>query len=167
MAKELQGKGWVASWRPEALFEDNDRLLALGVAKAAAIVEREMKESLGKPGPTKTHATGTELEGGETVRPSRPGEPPRRREGILLSSVSSEKSNDSGTRRRVGTHLPYGLHLEFGTKRGLKPRPWLRPALKKKSDEMNEAIATTMAHGDRSTGNGLRVGNKRKASDTK
>ena len=126
----FQGKGFVGNWAPEKMVEATEQALACAAARGAVLVEREAKEALSRPGPTRTHTAGSSV-GGETVRASVPGEPPRKRLGILLNSVSSEPVNESKTIQRVGTHLPYGFFLEFGTKRGLKSRPWLRPTLKK------------------------------------
>lgn len=125
----FSGKGFVGNWSPEGLLDATEKALARAAAKGAALIEKEAKEAVSKPGPTRGHATGTSV-GGETVRPSAPGEPPRKRLGILRNSIGSEPVNKSKTIIRVGTNLPYGFYLEFGTKRGLKPRPWLRPALK-------------------------------------
>lgn len=58
--------------------------------------------------------------------PSSPGEPPHLQTGQLRMSVTYEVDTESNPMEgRVGTNLDYGKFLELGTKRGLKPRPWL------------------------------------------
>jgi hypothetical protein len=59
---------------------------------------------------------------------SRPGEPPRKQHGRLRASVTHEVDPNT-LEARVGTNYKVGMWLELGTKRGLKPRPWLRRAL--------------------------------------
>lgn len=66
------------------------------------------------------------------VTPSNPGEPPRKRTGFLAANVIYEL-NQKELKTRVGVlkNALYGLFLEFGTRRGLRPRPWLFATLKK------------------------------------
>jgi hypothetical protein len=58
---------------------------------------------------------------------SQPGEPPRKQTGRGRASVTYEVDQATAT-ARVGTNVDYMAHQERGTKRGLAPRPWLRPA---------------------------------------
>lgn len=74
------------------------------------------------------------------VERSKPGEPPRKQTGRLRASVQKEVDAESLT-ARVGTNVEYGRHLELGTKRGVKPRPWLRRALA----EMQTKVAQLLA----------------------
>lgn len=60
-------------------------------------------------------------------RRSKPGESPTRQQGLLGESIGASKAEN--LRAEIGTPLAYGFWLEFGTSRGLKERPWLRPAL--------------------------------------
>lgn len=69
------------------------------------------------------------VQGSPTDR-SHPGEPPRRQSGELQGSVYSQVDEESMS-AFVGTDDPVGLYQELGTKRGILPRPWLRPALAK------------------------------------
>lgn len=62
------------------------------------------------------------------IERSRPGEPPRKQTGRLRASVTHE-IDEKALVGRVGTNVEYGAALELGTRRGLAPRPWLRPAL--------------------------------------
>lgn len=127
----FSGKGYVGNWSPEGLIDATEKALARAAAKGAALIEKEAKEAVSKPGPTRGHATGTSV-GGEVIRPSLPGEPPRKRTGQnLRNRIGSEPANKSGTIWRVGTRgkNPVGFFLEFGTG-NMEPRPWLRPTLK-------------------------------------
>lgn len=67
------------------------------------------------------------VQGSPTDR-SHPGQPPRRQTGNLQASVFSQVDEESLS-AFVGTNVDYGEYLELGTKRGIAPRPWLRPAL--------------------------------------
>lgn len=71
---------------------------------------------------------------------STPGEPPRKQTGRLRDSVAHEVDASILT-ARVGTNVEYGKHLELGTKRGLKPRPWLRRALAETADRVLQLLA--------------------------
>lgn len=76
---------------------------------------------------------------GPVVR-SQPGQPPFKQTGTLRASVQQEidASTQSG---RVGTNLRYGLFLETGTRRGLAPRPWLRPAFEYVKTQIDAILA--------------------------
>lgn len=71
---------------------------------------------------------------------SKPGEPPRKQTGHLRRSVTYEVDRENLT-ARVGTNVTYGKYLELGTKRGLAPRPWLRPALARVAARVNELLS--------------------------
>ncbi len=136
----------IAFWRPEISGNPVKARLARAVQKAAAHLVGALKEELSKPGPTKTHPAGTSV-AGEEIRASKAGEPPRKRLGILRNSVDMESANPDGTVQRVGTPLDYGFFLEFGTKRGLEPRPWLRPVFKQERGRMQDIINQELKHG--------------------
>lgn len=70
---------------------------------------------------------------------SAPGEPPRKQTGRLRASVDVEVDDASMT-GRVGTNVKYGKDLELGTKRGIKPRPWLRRALAEEQTKVNDLL---------------------------
>lgn len=80
------------------------------------------------------------------VTHSKPGEPPRKQTGTLRRSVQAEVDERSLT-ARVGTNVEYGKHLELGTKRGIKPRPWLRRALAESLPKINAWLATLSVKG--------------------
>ncbi len=58
---------------------------------------------------------------------SQPGESWRKLSKRLRAWVTAEVDEES-LEARVGTNQKTGKHLELGTKRGVKPWPWLRPA---------------------------------------
>jgi hypothetical protein len=85
-----------------------------GLRKLAVAVETKAASLLG-------------VQGSPTDR-SHPGQPPRRQTGELQAGVFSEVDEESMS-AFVGTNVPHGIYMELGTKRGIAPRPWLRPAL--------------------------------------
>jgi len=60
-------------------------------------------------------------------RPSAPGQPPAVQTGRLRNSVVHQPATASTLVARAGTNLAYGKFLEFGTSRGIAPRPWVGP----------------------------------------
>lgn len=68
------------------------------------------------------------------VTVSKPGDPPNTDTGRLAQSIQFEFEN-GGLVGIVGTSLKYGAWLEFGTQH-IKPRPWLRPAVRKTQSEL-------------------------------
>ena len=63
--------------------------------------------------------------------PSLPFNSPRIDTGRLYASIGTEtrKISPDKIETRIGTDVFYGRYLETGTSR-MKPRPWLRPALR-------------------------------------
>ena len=55
--------------------------------------------------------------------PSAPGEFPKKVSGFLRRGVAYEVDTDR-LEARIGTNVPYGKHLEFGTA-NMEARPWL------------------------------------------
>ncbi|HYG70187.1 MAG TPA: hypothetical protein VD838_21100, partial [Anaeromyxobacteraceae bacterium] len=86
---------------------------------------------------------------GATYRASAPGEPPAIREGLYVSSWHGTPAVELGnavmaaafTNRRVGAHS-LGELLEYGTKRGLAPRPHVRPAMTKAKPKVKRILRT-------------------------
>jgi len=69
---------------------------------------------------------------------SAPGEPPAQQLGDLRRSIKKEVTQDAETITGfVGTNLPKGPMLEFGT-RHIAPRPWLRISFEKSLDKVKE-----------------------------
>lgn len=105
-----------------------------GVEMAAAFLVGGYKEDLSVPGPTPD---------APTVRPSKPGEPPRRREGQLRDHVFYEMD---GTTARVGTSLKKGYWLEWGTVE-MAARPWLRPGLARRAKQIKDIVVAYLRKG--------------------
>jgi len=62
--------------------------------------------------------------------PSAPGDPPGVDTGALRNSIMWEPVNRFT--RDVMDGVEYGIYLEFGTDRGMAPRPFMGPALKRR-----------------------------------
>lgn len=67
-----------------------------------------------------------------SVFASKPGDPPNSDTGRLINSIRFRKD---GNAYLVGTNVPYGSYLEFGTQ-DMAPRPWLSVALALAADRM-------------------------------
>lgn len=113
---------------------------ALGfITRAAIVVERRAKELLDIPGTAFSIAKGTKGKRLNDQVRSKPGEPPRKQTGQLRASITYEVDEKTQS-ARVGTNLQYGKALELGSKRGLKPRPFLRRALYEMQANVNELL---------------------------
>jgi hypothetical protein len=110
---ELDVRGAEAYVRAQAL---------IWVTQICLMTVRRAKELLSVAGTGKVKGKRT----GPVVH-SAPGEPPRKQTGRGRASVTYEVDAATLT-GRVGTNVDYMSHQERGTKRGIKPRPWLRPA---------------------------------------
>lgn len=90
---------------------------ALGIqAKAIKRIQRGTKSGriYQKYNPRRTHQA------------SAPGQSPATDTGRLVGSIQADKQ--TRFRWTVGTIVPYGRYLEFGTRR-IAERPWLRPSV--------------------------------------
>lgn len=127
------------NWNGDAAME-HVRGLAVGfITRAAIEVNRRAKELLSIPGTAVSIAKGQRGKRLDDQVRSAPGEPPRKQTGRLRGSVTYEVDEKTMS-ARVGTNLPYGKDLELGTKRGIKPRPWLRRALFEMQAKVNELL---------------------------
>jgi len=98
------------------------------VTRACMTVEKRAKELISIPGTSRER--------------SHAGEPPRRQTGRLRGSVTFETDSDSTSATgRVGTNVLYGKFLELGTKRGIRPRPWLRRAFDEMQTKINSLLS--------------------------
>lgn len=86
------------------------------------LVVRRAKELLSHPGTGKVKGSKT---GPVTHSPA--GQPPYKQTGRGRASVTYE-IDEQALSARVGTNVDYMKFQELGTKRGIKPRPWLRRA---------------------------------------
>lgn len=151
--RTFKGKGFAARFDFDRLIEENVAGAKKGLKQAADFLVKTIKQDLSKPGPLPKTLKGKRRErqerlieqSGETARASREGEPPRTRLGNLRASIDRE-SKDDGLTQRVGTSFKYGFWLEWGTVK-MKPRPWLRPALRNNLDKITELITNGMRGG--------------------
>lgn len=126
----------------EAVDHVRSRIVAR-LHRAAIVVKNRAKELLSVPGTGRGNGPARRGAGGRFVAMivrSKPGEPPRKQTGRLRASVAHEVDGASLT-ARVGTNVEYGRHLELGTKRGLRPRPWLRRALAEMQSRVLQLLA--------------------------
>lgn len=168
--------GWSQGASPERVLA----VLGLAAARRAALLraaitlQGEWKQILKRPGTGKmyggdvtfiTHngrvipvrgSADNPTRGGTHVA-SAPGEAPASDTGTLANSIAVVETNDGGV--RVGTHLRYGLALEFGvnisgSKVGphpaqnfrLEPRPHARPALRASRSDMTDSLKIGFAN---------------------
>ena len=82
--------------------------------------------------------------------PSMPYNPPAVDTGTLRRSITY-KVDEENLVGRVGSTLqnpPYGFYLEYGTTKNgkeiIKPRPWLRPAVKANYEEIKKLFASAV-----------------------
>ena len=77
--------------------------------------------------------------------PSAPGEAPRKRVGYLQRNVLFElNAKDKSARVGITVQAKYGAFLELGTKRGLKPRPFMLPTLTKLLPQLQALIRSEL-----------------------
>lgn len=74
-------------------------------------------------------------------RASAPGEAPAVDFGTLSQSIQAMMINTYTW--NVGTVLPYGRYLEYGTMR-IAPRPWLAPAIEANRDNFNRLLSAAL-----------------------
>lgn len=121
---------------PEARRRGRDAVVEFLTA-ACILITNEAKGLLSVPGTGRVKGRRVGA-GGH----SPPGEPPYKQTGRLRASVTYEVDKGS-LQARAGTNVDYGLYLELGTKRGIAPRPWLRPAMNNVRGKI-EALAARM-----------------------
>ena len=139
MAKDFELK-----WNGDAFFDSAVAVSVQTMEKAAILVEADVVDSFG----TGASRIGKENrkrrskgKRGLFHRPSAPGFPPNVDTGLLRSSIGHEVISRSGVIDGfvgVASMVKYGLYLELGTKdKVLLPRPFLRPALARNHDKIN------------------------------
>jgi HK97 gp10 family phage protein len=74
--------------------------------------------------------------------PSAPGDPPNRDTGLLDNSI--ETVQVAPLKVEVTSNAPYSRALEFGTSK-MAERPFMRPALQKKREEVQNLIRSAVA----------------------
>ena len=102
-------------WHGDEFNREIREKLAKRLEAAAAILQATIVKSLAVS--WRTHG------------PSKPGEQPHARTGLLMKSIFYSVEPESLT-AIVGTSLKYGMFLELGTHK-MRPRPFIRPAVEK------------------------------------
>jgi len=120
-----------------------------GAAGLAGHLQVKLNKSarVGTPGSEAARKRAARKAGRRAARylwqPSAPGSPPRKRTGTLQKSVAFEVSwmnlGEPVFLVRVGTNVPYGRFLEYGTRK-MAARPWLRPGLSEYRDRFNRIV---------------------------
>ena len=100
---------------------------------AARAVEGWAKELVSREQPVVIYGKGAGRSR-KGLDPSLPGEPPKKVSGWLRMNIASEMDR-ARIEARVGTNVPYGKHLELGTRK-MAPRPWIRAALVRNAVEL-------------------------------
>lgn len=116
----------------KALEKDAGRHAKSAYIAGGKLVEGEAKRSIQERSPGEVVTRYRSGGGSYRHHASGPNEAPNTDTGRLVSSINTEVVEDGVL---VGTSLDYGKHLELGTK-NMTERPWLIPALNKKSDDI-------------------------------
>ena len=116
----------------KALERDAGRNSKSAYVAGGKLVEGEAKRSIQERSPGSTVTRYRSGGGSYEHQASGPNEAPNTDTGRLVSSINTEIADDGVY---DGTSLEYGKYLEFGTK-DMEERPWLIPALNKKSDDI-------------------------------
>lgn len=116
----------------KALERDAGRHSKSAYVAGGKLVEGEAKRSIQERSPGNNVTRYRSGGGSYQHQASSPNEAPNTDTGRLVSSINTEITDDGVY---VGTSLEYGKYLEVGTK-DMKERPWLIPALNKKSDDI-------------------------------
>jgi phage gpG-like protein len=139
---------------------DDVREAAANAVKATGVKLRKDAVNSIKSGPasgrTYTHKfyrtkNGKLAQGEERVphTASAPGQPPMADSGRLHNSITFDMIGPLTA--TVGTHIVYGLYLEYGTragpdgKGGIAPRPWLRPAAEKQRAQFHKRLEAAIS----------------------
>lgn len=80
--------------------------------------------------------------GGVSHQASAPGEAPKTDTGALVGRIFINRKRN-GFSYEVGTNIPYGKHLEYGTSR-MRPRPWLYPTFNKNIGQIKKNIGIAL-----------------------
>lgn len=116
------------------------------IEQAGLVLEREIKIELSKPGSGRVYP---KRRGRGQHQASAPGQPPAPDLGDLRRTIGREIR---GGVMRVGSPLERAPALEFGaisvapngTRVVLKPRPFMRTAIKRAEKQMNEAVVAEL-----------------------
>ena len=103
------------------------------VDMAARFVRDRAKELVSRDQPVRIYAKGAGRSR-KGLDPSKPGEPPKKVTGHLRMNIKKEPTPINMV-TRVGTNVPYGKHLELGTRK-MAARPWLWAAIVRNAVEL-------------------------------
>jgi hypothetical protein len=119
-------------WSGDTVTRTLEEALFRGLTNAGIVLKRKMSDTVG-------------VKGHPRARRSLPGEPPRVETNLLRKSLSVIPSR-SERLVRVGTNVPHGRYMEFGTKNVL-PRPWVQRSINDAREGMIAAIRAAMRAG--------------------
>lgn len=131
----------------ESWLERKERLYRSRVQAAGIMLQNEARQLISVPSRTvsyRDNRKGKRVKklGARGNNRSRPGEPPHKDYGRLRASVQNDfkQANEEGNPTTlIGTNVPYGRYLEFGTKH-MAARPWLRRTLKENRQRIVDII---------------------------
>jgi len=135
MAKDFELK-----WNDDAFLEIAMKVSVQTMETAAITVEKDVINSFGTGASRIIKHRRSKGKKGKFHRPSAPGFPPAVDTNVLRSSVGHDvisKGSIIDGFVGIASMVKYGLFLELGT-RIMKPRPFLRPALKRNHDRINQ-----------------------------
>jgi hypothetical protein len=106
------------------------------VSRAAITIQDKAKQLLSRPGTGRIYGK---------HQASAPGQPPTVQTGFLRRSVQVDLRaiKNQNPRARVGTFIPYGKHLEFGTL-NIARRPWLSRARRESRSKIEQVVRKTI-----------------------
>lgn len=110
-------------WRGEEAQRKVDAMAVALLRQAGMLIVGRAKQLLSVPG---TGRAKGKKAGPVTHAP--PGQPPYKQTGRGRASVTYEV-DEKALVMRAGTNVDYMRHLELGTRRGIRPHPWLRRAV--------------------------------------
>jgi hypothetical protein len=112
-------------WHGDEFFSGITQRITAGVAEASLTLKSKMKELISIQGPPR----------------SKPGEAPHKDTSRLYNSIQAIGPAVQGDQviASVGTDVPYGIMLEYGTSR-MAARPWLTRSLRENQSQIAKQI---------------------------
>lgn len=134
---KLEGSG---NFRRRMKKYEGDTIEAVSdaVAAVALMVQSSVEQSMHDAKSGKVYELSSPK---RAHRASAPGEAPAVDIGTLVASIMAQEINPYTW--SVGTVLPYGRYLEYGTTTIL-PRPWLSPAIERHRDGFNRLLSQAL-----------------------
>jgi len=130
-------KGLRIKWNDAKVFKGTKDDIESRMGQAVQFLRNEVVKSINTSQITKTGKSGARV----GLDPSKPGDPPKRIEGDLVKSISTDI--DSSPTKIVGrygsTQNKKALALEFGTSR-MAARPFIRPPLLKNRNKVKRML---------------------------